>query len=326
MARSPQSLDPGAAERTVRALGPLLDGPPAPEVPPRPWALPLVGPTTVVLGLRAKWRALRPPVRVGVPVVSVGSTNPRGPGKTSTVRWLVTQLGERGHQVGVALRGYRRTRPGRDVRLSSVSASVADLGDEGALHAQSCLVAAAPDRVAAAQALVAAGCSVIVLDDGLQHRRLHRDVDLLVVDARFPEARGLMPAGERREREVIPRRVTGVIAHHGRLQGAATAIRQTFWVTEAPQGPVAAFAGLGRPADLFTSLDGPVARFRALSDHQPISDALGEELLRWARGLPLVTTAKDAVRLPAWMVDRVHVRDVVLDIVDADPAWFPELP
>ena len=135
-----------------------------------------------------------------------------------------------------------------------------------------------------------------------------------------------MPAGECRELRPFPRRVDGIIAHHGLVRGAATALRRSFWVAEPPASAVAAFAGLGRPADFLEGLDRRVARFWALSDHQPVDEVLARRLVAWADGHPLVTTAKDAVRLPSWLRDAVFVRDLVVEVPDADPLWFPEAP
>ena len=320
-----------AGARTAEHLAPLLAREPAAEAVPRPWLAPIAAlwmATTRVQGVA--WDRLRTPVRLGVPVIGVGSTNARGPGKTSTARWVASRLRERGHVVGVALRGYGRARAGSDVRLSAISADSADLGDEGALFAEAgFLVAASPDRVACGRALVAAGATVIVLDDGFTHRRLHRDVDLLVVDARFPEARGPFPAGERREDDAIPARVTGVVVHHGNEPGAAfvagAVARRVLgpWFPRRPEGPVAAFAGIARPADFFAGLDVPVARRRVLRDHQPVDDALADALVRWAAGLPLVCTAKDRVRLPESLRGAVFSRDVDLEIDGFLDAWWP---
>lgn len=327
-----QELEPwssGAVERTLELAGELLHRPPAPEATPRPWAWPLV---PLWLG-GAALRNLRSSRSVGVPVICVGATNARGPGKTSTTRALALDLAERGHRVGVALRGYRRASGGRDITLSTDTHDAAHLGDEGALLAASgLLVAAGPDRVEAARALVCAGATLVLLDDGLQHRRLHRDLDLLVVDARYPEGRGALPAGERREWRAIPDRVHALVVHHGSLEHALPVFhasrRPGPWhrgdrQVSAPEGPVAALAGIGRAADFYASLHLPVARWRALPDHQPISEALTAEIEAWAGDLPLVCTAKDAVRLAPSLRARTWWRDVEIR-VEGLGAWVEE--
>lgn len=339
-ASRPQAWANDAGARTAHALRRWLDGPPAPEATPRPWLWPVAGVWAAVVALRDLPRRLgvTRPVPIGVPVIAVGSTNARGPGKTSTARWAAERLRERGHVVGVALRGYGRARRGGDVRLSTTTPDAADLGDEGALLARAgLLVAAGPDRLAAARALVAAGATAIVLDDGLQQGRLRCDVALAVVDLRFPNARGLMPAGERRAWRAVPTGATAVIAQHAGEPGAippapgqAIARRRPGpWhrgdrPSPPPEGAVAAFAGVARPADVLAGLDVSVARFRALADHAVVDDALADELFRWADGRPLVTTAKDWVRLPPGRRGDVFWRDVVLEVTGADEdAWFP---
>lgn len=318
----------GEGSRLVEALEAHL-GPPAPEVAPRPWAIPLA--LALGLGLSARDVAhglgLQRSCLLPVPVISVGSTNARSPGRTSTVRALVAVLAQRGHRVGVALRGYRRQRPGRDVRLSTETSLAADLGDEGALLAAAgALVAAGPDRVACGRALVAAGVSVVVLDDGLGQRRLHRDLDLAVIDARFPAARGLLPAGERRELAAVPAWVDLVLVHHGGGLFQAEGLpvirspgpwQQASGPSDPPDGPVLAFCGIGRPADFLASLDRPVAAFVALADHQPLTAAFAESLRARAGGLPLVCTAKDAVRLPSSLRGVTWWRDVSVSLPSA---------
>jgi 3-deoxy-D-manno-octulosonic-acid transferase len=287
----------------------------APERSPRPWAAPLGWAVGAVSSWRqyAHDRGWRAQVAMPVPVISIGSTNARSPGRTSTVRALVGWLLGRGERVGVALRGYRRPGGGRQVHLSSELVLV---GDEGALLAAvGARVAAGPDRVAAARRLVEDGATVILLDDGLAARELYRDLDLAVVDARFPQARGMLPAGERRERESVPARAHLVLVHHGgglfAYPGLQVRRVPTPWTPRPPEGPVAALAGIGRPADFLASLEVPVARFLALPDHGAID---AQAVLAWAGPLPVVCTAKDAVRLPELLRPRAHWRDVEIEL------------
>lgn len=321
----------GAGARTAAQILARV-GQAAPEASPRPWARPL----TVPWGAIARWRDREvAPVVLGVPVISVGSTNARGPGKTSTARFVAEVLCSRGFRVGIATRGYGRTRPGSDVRLSSGGFTAADLGDEGAyLAGLGFLVAAGPDRVEAGQQLVGAGCTAVVLDDGLLSRRLFRDVDIAVVDARFPDARGMMPEGERRLAERLPARVSVVVVHHSEhpaaIDVAGVRAQRRFgpWQragvnVELPPGPIYAFAGVARPGDVLASLGRAVAGFRDLGDHAPISPTLAAELIAWAGPHPLVTTAKDLTRLPEALAARVFVRDVALVIDDVDALGLP---
>ncbi len=302
-----------AARRTADAVTAWLAAP-APERSPRPWAWAIAP----LLPRRITLRSTRLPV----PVISVGSDNARSPGRTSTVRALVAVLAARGHRVGVAASGYRRPSGGSDVRMGT---EVADVGDEGALLAAAgALVAAGRDRARAGRMLVDAGATVVVVDDGLRHTELARDLDVVVVDARFPHARGPLPAGERR-RSLFPSNPILLVHHGGGLfdaPGLPVARHVAPWTPHAPVGPVAAFSGIGRPADFLATLDVPVARFLALPDHAPLDAAT---LGAFSGDLPLVCTAKDAMRLPADLQAVAAWRDVSLrlpqTLVSSVEAW-----
>lgn len=139
--------------------------------------------------------------KVSKPVIVIGNLTVGGTGKTPVVIWLVNTLAARGQKVGVITRGYggkakswpQQVKPDSDPGL---------VGDEAVLIAQEthCLVFAGPNRVAAAQQAIAAGAEVLISDDGLQHYRLQRDLELVVVDASRLFGNGrLLPAGPLRE-------------------------------------------------------------------------------------------------------------------------------
>lgn len=307
--RRPPSLppiDPVAVARGIEAACPR----PGPEVAPRPALWPLV-PLVQAAGLAAR---LRPRRAAPVPVVAVGSTNARSPGRTSTVRALVGALAPL--RVGVATRGYRRARGGRDLRCSWDTADAADLGDEGALLAQAgALVVAGPDRVRAAHLLAGQGAELVILDDG-PGVALRRDLEIAVVDARFPRARGPLPAGDRRAPEVVPPAAHLVLVHHGggrfAYPGLPAGRSPGPWVRGdgaegPPAGPVALWTAVGRGADVLAAVDVPIARVRLDPDHTTPDP---EGLAAFAGALPLVCTAKDAVRLPSWLRARAAWREL----------------
>jgi len=325
--RTPRSAPPGPPAAWRAAIASL--GGPAPEASPRPWAWPLVP----VVGLGGALLRLRRRHHFGVPVLGVGSANARGPGRTSLVRGLVRILSARGHRGGVVLRGYRR-RSGRGVFVSADPADVDRLGDEGAVHARAgATVAAGPDRVRGLRALVERGVTVVVLDDGVMRGDIALDLCLLVVDARFPRARGPLPVGERRPgRE--PWRTVLVATHTSERwpapAGAFGLVRRPGpWMrgeerAPAPVGPVVAFAGIGRPVDFFDSLEVEVASAVALPDHAPIDGPTFAALQAEAAGRPLVTTGKDAARLSVGARSRVWWRDVEVDLPDVLLRLLPE--
>ena len=140
--------------------------------------------------------------RVDVPVISVGGLTVGGSGKTPFARWLAAELLVAGRRPAILSRGYRGR--GRGVRV--VSATEPDArrdGDEPALLARSLPdvpVIVAVDRRAGAQLARECGADVLLLDDGFQHRRLARNLDIVLWDRRSEASRGrLIPAGLLRE-------------------------------------------------------------------------------------------------------------------------------
>jgi tetraacyldisaccharide 4'-kinase len=157
-------------------------------------------------------RGLVPIERLPVPVASVGNVTVGGTGKTPTARHVAALLSAAGRRPAIVSRGYggrHASGPGRrgiplvvgDGR--SVLASAADAGDEPVLLAgrAGVPVVVCPDRVAAGRlAIERFGADSLVLDDGFQHRRLARDLDLVLVDGRRGLGNGrLLPAGPLRE-------------------------------------------------------------------------------------------------------------------------------
>jgi tetraacyldisaccharide 4'-kinase len=143
-------------------------------------------------------------VRLPVPVVVVGNLVAGGAGKTPLTLWLAQQLSALGRRPGIVSRGFGREGSAViEVKVGAGGTPVARAGDEPLLLAQraGCPVFVGSDRVAAARALLAAhpDCDLVLCDDGLQHYRLARDVEIAVIDRRGLMNGWMLPSGPLRE-------------------------------------------------------------------------------------------------------------------------------
>ena len=141
--------------------------------------------------------------RAGVPVISVGNITVGGTGKTPMAAWIAQRLVERHKQVALLLRGYKAPSASRGSGSDRAMNEWRSQSDEAMVLKRLCPQAAViinPNRVAGAERAVAGGAEAIVLDDGFQHRRLARDLDVVLIDATRPFGYGhLLPRGLLRE-------------------------------------------------------------------------------------------------------------------------------
>jgi len=140
--------------------------------------------------------------KAGVPVISIGNITTGGTGKTPLVIWLCKMLEAKSIACAVLTRGYK--------------AQDAEITDEPAILARACpqaRVVVNPDRVAgAAKAVEKFGAKALVMDDGFQHRRLHRDLDIVAIDATCPFGFGhMLPGGLLREPKAAIKRAQAVV-------------------------------------------------------------------------------------------------------------------
>jgi tetraacyldisaccharide 4'-kinase len=270
--------------------------------------------------------------RVPVPVVCVGNIVAGGAGKTPVALSLAGRLQQRGLDPHFLSRGYGGEIAG-PLRVDPSRHGATEVGDEPLL-----LAAAAPtwisrDRVAGAHAAAAAGASLIIMDDGFQNPSIAKDLSLVVIDGGYGFGNGqVMPAGPLREpiRAGLARADAVVLV--GEDACGAAALLGATPVLHARLRPVGdpdwrdraivAFAGIGRPAKFFATLDGLGARIverRGFPDHHRYAE---DELASLARaadkaGAVLVTTEKDAARLPAAWRARVATLPVEIKWQDA---------
>lgn len=269
--------------------------------------------------------------RADVPVISIGNITTGGTGKTPMVAYVANWFRERGVQPVVLSRGYRSLDgETNDEKL------VLDRLCPGTPHLQN------PDRVASAHRAVAEhAAQVLILDDGFQHRRLHRDLNIVLIDALNPFGYGkLLPRGLLREplselkradivlvtradqssdeeknqiRETVSRLAPDVpiaeVAFHA--EGLVNLVGETKPLSHLKNQPVVGFCGIGNPESFRRTLSGcEIKAFEVFPDHHHYTAeeiAALQALANEHRAESLVTTLKDLVKIPQSAGDVVPV-------------------
>ena len=253
------------------------------------------------------WRLL-PVRRLPVPVIVVGNITVGGTGKTPLVIWLSLFLQRAGYRPGIVSRGYggqARQWP----QVVTPDSDPRQVGDEPVVLARraGCAVVVGPDRTAAAQRLLAVHrCDIVISDDGLQHRRLGRDIEIVVIDGRRRFGNGLLlPAGPLREPISRLRRTDLRITQGVARDGEHSLVLYPASLRNLASGKscdardfagqaVHAVAGIGNPDRFFATLRdlGLDVREHPFPDHYRFRP----EDLQFADGAPVIMTEKDAVK------------------------------
>ena len=299
------------------------------------------GPLAIgLLPLTLLWRAgglLRRlstrPYRSPLPVICVGNLTAGGTGKTPLVGWLADRLAADGRTPAILTMGYGGSETG-PLWVDPETHDAASCGDEPLMLADGRDVMVARDRATGARAIVASGRhDIIIMDDGMQNPGLAKDVSIGVFDGATGVGNGwVIPAGPLRlpfeagladiDFAVINGEdETGLAARMARPTDvfAASLRPQASIIESLGDTPLLAFAGIGRPARFFRTLEtlgGNVVKTLSFADHHPYSQQDLTQLQEDAQrhGAEMITTQKDWMRLPSDWRPRVTMLPVTLDI------------
>jgi tetraacyldisaccharide 4'-kinase len=264
---------------------------------------------------RALYRSgMLPSYAVRVPVIVVGNITVGGTGKTPLVMWLIEELARRGLRPGVVTRGYHGSITAPTIVTPAMSA--AEIGDEAALIAARThrTVVVARDRVAGARLVADCGADVVIADDGLQHYRLRRNCEIVVLDGERRIGNGrMLPAGPLRESGARLATVDVIAANGGTARPGELRMRLTEGrvrsLTSAAERALESFAGeavhavagIGHPRRFFGLLRqrGLTVIEHPFADHHPFRVAD----LDFGDARPVLMTEKDAVKCRAFARD-----------------------
>ena len=298
--------------------------------------LPLMWIFIVASGVRRWWLCLFRQTRIKKPVIVVGNISVGGTGKTPLLISLVKYLQQVGLTPGVISRGYG----GKAIQypyLLDANATAAIAGDEpfSIWQRTACVVCVGPDRVACARLLEKQGCDILLSDDGLQHYRLGRDIEIAVVDGQRALGNGFrLPVGPLRESARRLKEVDWVVVNSPRDQFALPQLPDLMFVPMKinPQSlvhvqsgrllPVEHFkgqtlhavAGIGNPSRFYTSLHnlGMLTVEHKFPDHHPYQESDFE----FAANKPVIMTEKDAVKCRAFAREHWYYLPVEAQLPD----------
>ncbi|MBB2166465.1 tetraacyldisaccharide 4'-kinase [Gluconacetobacter sp. 1b LMG 1731] len=299
------------------------------------WPARLLTPAAALYARATARRLRQPGWRAPIPVLCCGNLTAGGAGKTTLVLDLATRLIARGRRVHILTRGYGRRRADL-LRVDPTRHDATDVGDEALLLAALAPTHVSADRATGARAALAEGADCLLMDDGFQNPSLFQDMKLLVIDGASGFGNGrVIPAGPLREPVatgaaraqaaiLIGDDHTGALTHlpgHLPILHASLAMQDPTALLAGR--PAIAFAGIGRPEKFFDGLReqgiAPAACV-PFADHHPYTPRDLNRLrgLATTHGAALLTTPKDAARLPETM--QAQVLSIGVGLAWSDPA------
>lgn len=274
------------------------------------------------------------PIAADLPVISIGNVTAGGTGKTPVALALAPLLADLGFTPHFITRGYKSAKPLNAHRVTDADTATT-VGDEALLLSRIAPTWVGRDRIASIKAAKRNGANLAICDDAHQHYRLKKDLSFLVIDGPYGFGNGqLIPAGPLREplHHALARTDAAIIIGKDVDMVAARIILPVFradLIADTAQldrtKSYFAFAGIGRPEKFYTTLRNAgitVVGTRDFADHHTYTEAELRDLSAEARhlGATLITTEKDAVKLPAPARGEIAVLPVTLQF--SDPHGF----
>lgn len=289
------------------------------------WLVPLLLPLMLIFWLISACRRLAyqcrifSSIKVNKPIIVIGNIGIGGNGKTPIVLWLIDVCRSQGLTPGVISRGYGGKAPYYPYMITDES-TADETGDEPLMiyHRTNALVCVGSDRIKSANKLIDQGCDVIIADDGLQHYRLQRDIEFLVVDGKRRFGNGLLlPAGPLREGLWRLNTVDYIINNGGKPRvneipmqlvpnqlincktGEAVPASQLY----NSHDEINAIAGIGDPDRFYTtlrSLGFIINDQQSFVDHHHFN---ADDLKHFLNDMPLLMTEKDAIKCRSFAKD-----------------------
>ena len=308
------------------------------------WPSHLLLPLAFLYDAAQRYRRRRAtPARIGVPVICVGNLVAGGAGKTPVAIALGQLLASRQSGIFFLTKGYGGSLHG-PVRVDPTHHTVAQVGDEAILLASALPTVMCKNRVQGVCAAAEAGAKLIIMDDGFQNPTVHKDISLLVVNGRYGFGNErILPAGPLRESVAGGmQRADAVVILGEDRSGVAAHIPAGKKILRAHITPMAgerqlegkrvlAFAGIARPEKFYATLmqmEAEIVGMVGFPDHHAFKRSALEALMHRAKDQEaiLVTTAKDAVRIPEDIRRELVVVEIEAVFTDAGDALDTLLP